>query len=621
MHKKILRIFSLALAILLLVSVLPQNISANEAEVSEIRQQIISKYKLAKRYSGRGSFSGYCASLVNWQIYLMGITKEKLGNNGNQEYDYFCNLEYTSGGYRVHAYSAARYTMEEALNQVSKNGTRNAYNMIVGFQRTRSGAGLRYGHALLVHAIIDGIVYYSESSSVIVAGKYYAEGTPIAATIKEFCKYYANWDYEGLIYFGQKTYADECEYFPSNLYANVTEATALYSSPCTDLVDDRSKFRSDVKAGERVHVIGLYRNTLGEYWYEVDDGHAGFIRADKTEIISMDYSDVIAAGVTSPSVLRSGSRYGLKGEITSVHNLLHSLRAQVYSVDGDTVTQVFTTSATVDSHEYSLVGSTLSNNLAFRKLPKGTYLYKLAAVVGNYYYKDGILQLEWTTLPLYTGQFEVVSRGGYETVIFDANGGSVEINQKDIKTNEAIGTLPIPKRDGYLFAGWFTDPEEGYQVMDSSLVSADMVLYARWEINLGHTGWYVCDGIWHYVSTGTPQEGFVTENGITYYTDSNGVPVTGWLTLESGTYFFNYSGAMQTGLVIINGDRYYFDENGVMQTGWTEIDGNLCYLNGQGIMCLGWITVGGKDYFLDPATGKLTLIRDIVADDSYHTYS
>ena len=103
MHKKILRIFSLALAILLLVSVLPQNISASEAEISEIRQQIISKYKLAKRYSGRDSFSGYCASLVNWQLYLMGITKEKLGNNGNQEYDYFCNLEYTSGGYRVHA--------------------------------------------------------------------------------------------------------------------------------------------------------------------------------------------------------------------------------------------------------------------------------------------------------------------------------------------------------------------------------------------------------------------------------------------------------------------------------------------------------------------------------------
>ena len=621
MHKKILRIFSLALAILLLVSVLPQNISASEAEISEIRQQIISTYKLAKRYSGRDSFSGYCASLVNWQLYLMGITKEKLGNNGNQEYDYFCNLEYTSGGYRVHAYSATRYTMEEALNQITKNGTRNAYNILVGFQRTRSGAGLRYGHALLVHAVIDGIVYYSENSSIIVAGKYYAEGTPIAVPIKDFCQYYASWEYEGLICFGQKTYADECEFFPSHLYANVTADTEVYSSPCTDLFDDRSKFRGNVKAGERIHVIGLYRNTQGEYWYEVDDGHTGFIRADQTEIISMDYSDILAAGVTSPSVLRSGSRYGLKGEITSVHNQLYSLRAQVYSVDGDKVTQVFTTSATVDGHEYSLTGSSLSNNLAFRKLSTGTYLYKLAAVVGNYYYKDGTMQLEWKTLPLYTSQFEVVSKGGYETVIFDANGGSVDINQKDIQTNSAIGTLPIPKRDGYLFAGWYTAPEGGQLVSDSYIVSADMVLYARWDINITITGWYVSDGIWHYVSGGSATEGFVTDNGITYYTDSNGVPVTGWKTLESGTYYFNYSGAMQTGLLTIDGNRYYFDENGVMQTGWLEVEGSLCYFSEKGVMCFGWITIGGKDYFFDIATGKLTLVRDTVIDNSYHTYS
>jgi uncharacterized repeat protein (TIGR02543 family) len=290
-------------------------------------------------------------------------------------------------------------------------------------------------------------------------------------------------------------------------------------------------------------------------------------------------------------------------------------------VDGDKVTQVFTTSATVDGHEYSLVGSSLSNNLAFRKLSTGTYLYKLAAVVGNYYYKDGAMQLEWKTLPLYNSQFEVVSRGGYETVIFDANGGSVDINQKDIQTNSAIGTLPIPKRDGYLFAGWYTAAEDGQLVSDSYIVSTDMVLYARWDINMTTTGWYVSDGIWHYVSGGSTSEGFVTDNGITYYTDSNGVPVTGWKTLESGTYYFNYSGAMQTGLLTIDGSRYYFDENGVMQTGWLEVDGNLCYFSEKGVMCFGWVTIGGKDYFFDIATGKLTLVRDTVIDNSYHTYS
>ena len=76
MHKKILRIATLALAFLLLVTVLPQESFANDLEIKEIKNQITSTYKAAKRYSGRPSFSGYCASLVNWQLYLLSSHTE-----------------------------------------------------------------------------------------------------------------------------------------------------------------------------------------------------------------------------------------------------------------------------------------------------------------------------------------------------------------------------------------------------------------------------------------------------------------------------------------------------------------------------------------------------------------
>ena len=134
-------------------------------QIKEIRDQITSTYKAAKKWSGRPSFSGYCASLVNWQLYLLGITEEKLSNNGNQEYDYFAKLTHTSGGYSVRAYSDNRFSLEEALNYVSENGTKNVYNMIVCFQSTNSAAGWRYGHAFLVHAILDGIVSASTAST------------------------------------------------------------------------------------------------------------------------------------------------------------------------------------------------------------------------------------------------------------------------------------------------------------------------------------------------------------------------------------------------------------------------------------------------------------------------
>lgn len=42
------------------------------------------------------------------------------------------------------------------------------------------------------------------------------------------------------------------------------------------------------------------------------------------------------------------------------------------------------------------------------------------------------------------------------------------------------GTLPAPEREGYLFAGWYTDPSLSTVVDESSAVSA-RILYAKWE--------------------------------------------------------------------------------------------------------------------------------------------
>ena len=609
MHKKILRILSLALAILLLVSVIPQEISANELEISEIRKQITSTYKAARKISGRKSFSGYCASLVNWQMYLMGITEEKVSNNGNQEYDYFAKLNYTSGGYRVNAYPATRYDLEDALNLVSRDGTMDVYNMIVCFQTTKSAASAQYGHAFFVHAIIDGVVYFSESSSMSINGKYYPEGSAIACPIKEFCAYYARWAvYEGLIYFGRKTYADECTYYPSNLYASVTESTGLYTSPCTPETDSRSKYRYDVVTGERVHVIGLYLNTQGEYWYQLDDGHNGYIPADKTSLISLDYSDVTAVNITSPHNLRSGTKFGLKGQIRSDHNHIYTIRAQIYSVDGEKQEQVYSVTTMVDGLDYTLNGSSLSNNLPFRKLGKGTYLYKLAAVVGNYYYVDGALQLEWKTIPLWSAQFNVVSsRGGTHSVVFDANGGSVDLNQIEVKKNTALGTLPIPQRDGYVFAGWYTQREGGEQITENHVVDANTALYARWVINPTTTGWYPIDGTWYYINEGKTSVGFVEADGLTYYTNSNGTPVTGWVTVDGHSYYFSSNGVMQTGLITVNNTLHLLGEDGAAITGWAEVNGNTCYLNSDGSLYTGWLTLDGDEHYFDTTNGALIM--------------
>ncbi len=608
MHKKILRILTLALAILLLVTVLPQETFANDLEIKEIKNQITSTYKAAKRYSGRPSFSGYCASLVNWQLYLLGITKEKLGNNGNQEYDYFCKQSQTSGGYTVRAYPDERYSLKEALNFVSQDGTKKVYNMIVCFQSTNSAAGRRYGHAFLIHAIIDGIVYYSESSSVSIGGKYFAEGSAIAVTLEEFCQYYAKWsDYEGLIYFGRKTYADECSFFSSNLYASVNQDTALYSSPCTSELDPRSKYRYDVRAGEKVHVVGLYRNTEGECWYELDDGHNGFIPADNTTLISMDYSDIQTSNIVSPLQLRAGNRFSLKGQISSDHNRIYTIRAQIYKIEGDELIQMDSATAMVDGNDYNLTGSSLSSNLAFRKLKKGSYLYMVAAVVGNYYCENGEVKLQWKTVPLWQAHFEVVSsRGSANSVQFNANGGQVEINQVEQATGTPIGELPMPQRPGYRFVGWSTDPEGLNMIDEYYKITENTVLYAQWIADKNTQGWYPVDGTWYYLCDGQVHEGFFQDSGLVYYAE-NGTPITGWKVVEGKYYYFGRNGVMQTGLTEVDGVRYMLGEDGAAVSGWYEMDGCTFYLNPNGSFCAGWMSIDGQLHYFDPGSGKLVL--------------
>ena len=192
MKKKNLRFLSFIMSVLLVISViLPVPATAASDEVVKIKQQISNTYKKAKAYYGWSSFHGFCGALVNAQLYLLGITDTVLGVDGRDAYDAFKRLTVTSGGFGVKTYPAGMYSVKSALNAITKNGTEDAYNILVGFEKTPSVLGRRYGHAVVIHAIIDGTVYYVESYSLSLNGVYYPEGTPISASIEDFAWYYA----------------------------------------------------------------------------------------------------------------------------------------------------------------------------------------------------------------------------------------------------------------------------------------------------------------------------------------------------------------------------------------------------------------------------------------------
>ena len=178
-------------------TVLPNSL----ASPSALRQQIQYIYQAAKRGAGTSTFKGYCAWYVNWQLYLLGINREFVGGNGNQEFDNYCDLTRSNGGYNITAYPAKSYSLRGALNAITESGTRDAYNILVGFQVGSGADGLKYGHTCFIHGIVDGQVYYSESFAATVDGVKHPEGAPIVCSIDTFCDYYTWAVLDGVILF------------------------------------------------------------------------------------------------------------------------------------------------------------------------------------------------------------------------------------------------------------------------------------------------------------------------------------------------------------------------------------------------------------------------------------
>jgi uncharacterized repeat protein (TIGR02543 family) len=70
------------------------------------------------------------------------------------------------------------------------------------------------------------------------------------------------------------------------------------------------------------------------------------------------------------------------------------------------------------------------------------------------------------------------------TLSFDAQGGTVSPAMHTVTYGAAVGDLPTPARSGYIFGGWYTQPEGGGTLYTASTVHSSATtfttLYARW---------------------------------------------------------------------------------------------------------------------------------------------
>ena len=66
------------------------------------------------------------------------------------------------------------------------------------------------------------------------------------------------------------------------------------------------------------------------------------------------------------------------------------------------------------------------------------------------------------------------------TVMFDANGGECDVSSVKVADGVPLGIVPNVNREGYIFAGWFSERDAGAEVTALTVVDKDVVYYAHW---------------------------------------------------------------------------------------------------------------------------------------------
>lgn len=345
--------------------------SAKDSRVDALTLSARESYTASLARSGKESFHGHCGNMVSNQLYQLGINSWFVSGNGNDLFDYYADMEQTSGGYYIKPCYLEDYSMEQALNFLCENGTKDVYNILVGFQRTNTEAGSKYGHAVLINGILDGTVYFVESFDFFLNGMH-AEGDVVACSIADFAAYYANWaTYEGLVWFAEG-YADACCLYGTNLQIETTLDAMMRSAPC-DVGENGCEPMENVTVGTQLHATALVVNTQGDRFYRVAQEEAvGYIAETSAQVKRVNPEDLSVIDLNIPSRIARGGALKMAGAVESGNSRLTAVQITVSDMQGRVLL-----SQRQEGCEDRQELRKLSLQLETQFLPEGAYLVQV----------------------------------------------------------------------------------------------------------------------------------------------------------------------------------------------------------------------------------------------------
>lgn len=528
------RAMVLLLAVVLLFAALPVAGLAAE-EITDARQATINALIKSTRESyvktqistGMSSLNGYCGKMVSHQLWNMGINTSLVSNHGNMQYDMYAKMSKTSGGKYISTYPATDYTLLDALRAISEDGTRDVYNILVGFDWTNTQAGGKYGHVCLINGILDGKVYFAESFST----RYAAEGQVNICTIEEFAAMYEKWTvFEGVIHFAD-TYTDACKRYGTDIFVQARFQMPLRSAPCL-VGKENCRVLRTVSAGERLYVTDVLQNSDGELYYKVvEEDRTGYIVAQAAVLDRTNYEDITIKNLKLKEVIEPGTAEVLSGAIQAENGLVGAVEVVVRDADG---VEAARKRSITDCRKVIL--SQFSEGLGFDKLETGQYTVTITADTASAYIREDMLDYSYTTILLDERTLWVGEKGEEST----AAGRATVKEDKD---------------------GWYWENGTWY-------------CYAN---NKPRTGWYTYMGVTYYLQ----EDGAVTTDWATiddreYYFSDTGAMHVGWLRLKKGLRYSGQDGIFVDGWQTIGFSKYYFNK-GYAQVSGTRTDGDVKY--------------------------------------------
>lgn len=79
------------------------------------------------------------------------------------------------------------------------------------------------------------------------------------------------------------------------------------------------------------------------------------------------------------------------------------------------------------------------------------------------------------------GDYNHETDRAFSYIIFDGNGGEIGTDIRYYRTDLPYAEFTTAKRNGYFFAGWYTDRSGGTRLTGAEMATTSMTLYARWS--------------------------------------------------------------------------------------------------------------------------------------------